>query len=116
MPSDASAFARSPSAPARPAASYVQAPSAYAPLTDRHAPAPQDATGASTGTANWSVALYVIGGICAGVGIYLATFTRINLLTGQTSSPYLGAGIPLALIGIAFVVTTRRTATRHMNR
>jgi hypothetical protein len=52
-------------------------------------PVPKDRNSAGKG----SVGLYLVGIVCAAVGIYLATVTRINLLTGQTSSPYLGIGI-----------------------
>lgn len=63
-----------------------------------------------------SVGLYVVGIICAAIGIYLATTTRINLLTGQTSSPYLGVGIPLVVVGIAVVLVAQRTAKRNLSK
>jgi uncharacterized membrane protein YeaQ/YmgE (transglycosylase-associated protein family) len=56
-----------------------------------------------------SVVFYVVGLVCAAVGIYLCTITRINLFTGQTSSPYLGVGIPLAIVGVLVVVIAKRT-------
>jgi hypothetical protein len=72
--------------------------------------------GRSNPVASWSVVLYVIGGLCAAVGIYLCTITRIYLYTGQTTSPYLGVGVPLALVGLVMVIVTQRTAKQHMNR
>jgi hypothetical protein len=63
-----------------------------------------------------NMVFYVIGALCAAVGIYLATITRINLLTGQTSSPYLAVGIPLALIGIAVVVVAQRADKNNLTK
>jgi hypothetical protein len=78
-------------------------------------PIPQD-TGNSGPTVSWSVVLYAIGGVCTGVGIYLCSITRLYLYTGQTTSPDLGVGIPLALVGLVVVIVTQRTARQHMNR
>jgi len=75
-------------------------------------PVPKDRNSAGKG----SVGLYLVGIVCAAVGIYLATVTRINLLTGQTSSPYLGIGIPLAVIGVVVVLVTQRTAKRNLRK
>lgn len=63
-----------------------------------------------------SMVFYVVGLVCAVVGIYLSTITRMNLLTGHTSSPYLGIGIPFAVIGIVVVVITQRTAKRNLTK
>jgi hypothetical protein len=65
---------------------------------------------------NWSMGVYCIGVICAGIGIYLSTTTRINLLTGQTSSPYLGIGIPLVVAGVIAVLVTQQTAKRNLRK
>jgi hypothetical protein len=59
---------------------------------------------------------YVVGVVCAGVGIYLSTVTRLNLVTGQTSSPYLGIGIPLIVVGILVVVIAQQTAKRNLRK
>jgi len=68
------------------------------------------------GAGKGSVGFYVVGVICAAVGIYLATMTRINLVTGQSSSPYLDVGIVLAAIGIVVVVVAQRTAKQNLRR
>jgi hypothetical protein len=65
---------------------------------------------------NGSVSFYVLGVLCAAVGLYLISITRINLVTGQTSSPYLGLGIPLGLIGIVAIVVTQQTARRNLRK
>jgi hypothetical protein len=75
-------------------------------------PVPNDRNSAGKG----SVGFYLVGVVCAAVGIYLATITRINLLTGQTSSPYIGIGIPLAVIGVIVVLVTQRTAKRNLRK
>jgi hypothetical protein len=59
---------------------------------------------------------YVVGVVCAGVGIYLSTITRLNLVTGQTSNPYLGVGIPLVVVGILVVVIAQQTAKRNLRK
>ena len=63
-----------------------------------------------------SMVFYVVGVVCAGVGIYLSTVTRLNLVTGQTSSPYLGIGIPLIVVGILVVVIAQQTAKRNLRK
>ena len=63
-----------------------------------------------------SVVFYVVGLVCAGIGIYLSTITRINLLTGQTSNPDLGIGIPLAIVGVLVVIIAQRTAKRNLRK
>ena len=75
-------------------------------------PVPSNRNSAGQG----SVVFYVVGLVCAAVGIYLSTVTRINLLTGHTSSPYLGIGIPLAIVGILVVVIAQRTAKRNLRK
>jgi hypothetical protein len=42
---------------------------------------------------------YVVGALCAVIGIYLATITRLYIFTGKTTHPYLAAGIVLAIVG-----------------
>jgi hypothetical protein len=63
-----------------------------------------------------SMAFYIVGLVCAAVGIYVSTITRINLLTGQTSSPYLGVGIPLVIGGILVVAVAQRSAKRNLSK
>jgi hypothetical protein len=63
-----------------------------------------------------SIVFYVIGLVCAAVGIFLSTITRINLLSGQTSMPYLRAGIPLIIIGIVAVGMAKQTAKRNLGK
>lgn len=63
-----------------------------------------------------SMAFYLVGLVSFAVGIYLSTITQINLLTGQTSFPYLGVGIPLVVAGIVVVGLARRTAKRNLSR
>jgi lipopolysaccharide export LptBFGC system permease protein LptF len=63
-----------------------------------------------------SVGVYGVGVVCFVVGVYLSTITRINLLTGHTSSPYLGIGIPLAAIGFIAVVVTQRVAKQKLRK
>jgi hypothetical protein len=75
-------------------------------------PVPSNRNSAGQG----SVVFYVVGLVCAAVGIYLSTVTRINLLTGHTSSPYLGIGIPLAIVGVLVVVIAQRTAKRNLRK
>jgi lipopolysaccharide export LptBFGC system permease protein LptF len=74
--------------------------------------APSNRNSAGKGT----VAFYVVGVVCAVLGFHLAMVTRINLVTGQTSSPYLGLGIPLVAGGILAIVIARRTAKRNLNQ
>ena len=59
---------------------------------------------------------YLAGVVCLVVGTYLSTIIRINLLTGQTSSPYLGVGIPLAAIGMIAVIVTQRLAKQNLRK
>ncbi len=68
------------------------------------------------GVGQGSMVFYVVGMVCAATGIYLSTITRINLLTGQTSIPYLGVGIPLVAVGILIVVIAQRTAKRSLRK
>jgi surface polysaccharide O-acyltransferase-like enzyme len=75
-------------------------------------PVPSNRNSAGQG----STAFYVVGVVCAAVGIYLSTITRINLLTGHTSSPYLGVGIPLAVVGILVFVGAQRAAKRNLTK
>jgi uncharacterized membrane protein YeaQ/YmgE (transglycosylase-associated protein family) len=75
-------------------------------------PVPSNRNSAGQG----SVVFYVVGLVCAAVGVYLSTITRINLFTGHTSSPYLGIGIPLAVVGILVVVIAQRTAKRNLRK
>ena len=63
-----------------------------------------------------SVIFYVLGALCAIAGIYISTITRVNLLTDQTSWPFLGIGIPLALGGILVVALAQRTAKRNLTK
>jgi len=63
-----------------------------------------------------SVGFYLIGLVSFAVGIYLSTITQINLVTGHTSFPYLGVGIPLVVAGIAVASLARRTAKRNLSR
>ena len=63
-----------------------------------------------------SMAFYIAGVVCSAIGIYMSTVTRINVLTGQTSSPYLGVGIPLVIVGILVVVVAQRTAKRNLSK
>lgn len=62
------------------------------------------------------MALYVLGIACLFIGIYVSTITQINLLTGATSNPYIGVGIPLAVAGLAVVVMTQRVAKRKLQQ
>ena len=52
-----------------------------------------------------TVVLSVVGAILLVVGIELYGRVQINLLTGQTSSPYLVPGILLAVVGIGTLVS-----------
>jgi hypothetical protein len=63
-----------------------------------------------------TMVFYVCGILSFAVGLYLASITQINLLTGSTTNPYLGIGIALAVIGLAIVVVTRRTAKRNLSK
>jgi hypothetical protein len=75
-------------------------------------PAPSSRNSAGRG----SVGVYMVGVVCFVVGVYLSTITRINLLTGHTSSPYVGIGIPLAAIGFIVVVVTKRVAKQKLRK
>jgi hypothetical protein len=75
-------------------------------------PVPENRNSAGMG----SMVFHLVGAVCVVVGIYVSTITRINLLTGQTSSPYLGVGIPLVLIGIIVVGITQLTAKRNLTK
>jgi hypothetical protein len=63
-----------------------------------------------------SVIFHIAGVVCLFSGIYVAAITRINLVTGQESSPYLAVGISLAAIGILAVAISRRTAKRNLTK
>jgi hypothetical protein len=73
-------------------------------------PPPSDRNSVGQGT----IVFYGVGLVCVVVGIHLATITRINLLTGQTSSPDLGVGIVLIVVGLLVVVIAQRTAKRNL--
>jgi hypothetical protein len=75
-------------------------------------PVPSNRNSVGQGT----MVFYVIGLVCAGVGIYLSTITRLNLVTGQTANPYLGAGIPLVVVGVLVVVIAQQTAKRNLRK
>jgi hypothetical protein len=68
------------------------------------------------GAGQGSMVFYATGTVCAAIGIYLSTITRINLLTGHTSIPYLGVGIPLVVVGILIVVIAQQTAKRNLRK
>lgn len=61
-----------------------------------------------------NVAMYVIGVLAFVAGLYVSTITKINLLTGQTSNPYLGVGIPLAIGGVVVIAFARTAAKRRL--
>ena len=71
----------------------------------------------SSSTTRW---VTLIGVVLFGVGVYLVSITRleVNLLTGQTHTtfPDLGAGIPLAIVGLALVSYGRVVARSSQNR
>jgi hypothetical protein len=75
-------------------------------------PAPSNRNSVGQGT----VGLYVVGLLCVVVGIYLSTITRLNLVTGQTSNPYVGAGIPLAVGGVVVVIIAQRRAKQNLRK
>jgi hypothetical protein len=68
----------------------------------------------SVGKAN--MALYVVGGLAFAAGIYLATMTRTYVLTGKTTSPYLGVGIVLAVLGLALSVCAQFAAKKNLRK
>ena len=63
-----------------------------------------------------NIVFYLVGVVCAFAGIYLSTMTRINLVTGHSSMPFLGVGIPLVVVGFIIVVITQRTAKRNLRK
>jgi hypothetical protein len=68
------------------------------------------------GAGGVNMVMYVLGVVGLVAGVYVSTITRINLFTGQTTSPYLGVGIPLALVGVALIVIARVAAKRNLVR
>src|SRR5665647_2293487 len=71
-------------------------------------PVPRNRNSAGKG----SMGFNLVGAVCVVTGIQLSRITRINLLTGHTSSPYIAVGIPLAVVGIIVVVVTQWTAKK----
>jgi hypothetical protein len=63
-----------------------------------------------------NMAMYIVGVLAFGTGVYLATITRINLLTGQSTSPYLPAGIALIICGAVLALGGRALAKRRLVR
>jgi len=63
-----------------------------------------------------NIALYVVGFVSLTVGGHLSAIVRINLLTGQTSHPYLGSGIALVLTGLLLVAVASWAAKRNLSR
>ena len=63
-----------------------------------------------------SIGFYLVGVVCLFVGVYLSTITRINLLTDQTSYPFLGIGLPLATVGIVAVIVTQRATKQSLRK
>ena len=75
-------------------------------------PVPTNRNSAGSG----SIGFYLLGVVSFAVGLYLSTITQINLVTGHTSFPYLGIGIPLVVAGMVVVSVARRTAKRNLSR
>jgi len=73
-------------------------------------------TGGRNRIGSQTVTFYLIGLVCAVAGVYLSSITRIDLLTGQTASPYLDIGIPLIVVGILVVVFAQRAAKRSLGK
>jgi hypothetical protein len=63
-----------------------------------------------------TMAWYVIGLLCLGIGIYVSAITRLYLYTGQETHPYLNVGVPLAVIGIALVACAQVVAKRSLRK
>ncbi len=63
-----------------------------------------------------NMALYVVGAIALVAGIYLASTTRTYILTGKTTSPYLGVGIVLALLGFAMLSYAKLAAKKNLRK
>lgn len=59
---------------------------------------------------------YAIGVVCTVIGLNLTLTTRINLLTGQTSSPYMGVGIFLAAVGVVTIIVAQRIAKQSLKK
>lgn len=62
------------------------------------------------------MASYLIGLVCTIVGIYLVEYTRINLVTAQTSSPHVGIGIVLIVVGIVTIIIAQRMARQMLKK
>ena len=63
-----------------------------------------------------TIAMYVLGLLAFVSGLRVSTVTRINLLTGQTSLPYLGIGIPLVIGGVVLIAVTQMIAKQKLSR
>ncbi|HZU80348.1 MAG TPA: hypothetical protein VE991_10575 [Acidimicrobiales bacterium] len=63
-----------------------------------------------------TMAFYVMGMICLFSGIYASTITRLYIYTGQTTHPYLGVGIPLAIAGLVVVIVAQRIGKRNLSK
>ncbi len=66
----------------------------------------------SAGATN--VVLFLIGIAALFAGIYVSTIVQINLLTNQTSFPYLKAGVPLSIGGVVLMVVARAAAKQKL--
>jgi drug/metabolite transporter (DMT)-like permease len=63
-----------------------------------------------------NVALYGVAVVCIVVGFYLQGYTKINLLTDQTSSPYQAAGIALIIVGFLLAIFARSQAKKQLRK
>lgn len=66
------------------------------------------------GTSNMVAGM--LGIVAFGVGAYLAGMVRINLLTGQSTYPYLAIGLVLAAFGVSLFVMASWRAKRRLRR
>ena len=63
-----------------------------------------------------TLAMYVAG-ICAFItGLYLCSTTRIYLDSGESTHPYLGIGLVLAVVGLGVTFWTKFAAKRALHR
>jgi hypothetical protein len=63
-----------------------------------------------------NMVMYIVGILAFATGLYLATITRINLLTGQSTNPYLPVGIVLIVCGAALALGGHALAKRRLVR
>lgn len=61
-----------------------------------------------------NLVLFLVGLAAFFAGIHLATIVQVKLLTNQTTYPYLGSGIPLAIGGVVLMGIASAAAKRRL--